>query len=136
MKNYTIESIMKKKRNVPIYTATGSWNEYSGRYDINTSSILSHLIREAGRLCDNYASDLFYDWKSFEESLEFPDPAENVRLFGLRESGIDGNNYIVSRMNHAPECYSLSHYYRAIYAVEIIIVNDGDMTMNLWKIAL
>lgn len=141
MKNYTIESIMEKKcgrdyRDVkPLYTATGYWENHEEKFSLNTSSILSFLIREAGRLCDSYASDLFIDWRSIEDNLSNIDYTGGNYLIGIREYGVDGNSFVLSRLNNAPEYYGMNHYYRAMYAVEILIDAD-NITMNLWKIAM
>ena len=46
----------------------------SGRHynswEINTSSILTKLIQEAGRWCESYASDLFIRWGVIQKGLE------------------------------------------------------------------
>ena len=44
-------------------TATGSYNLLEGKWEINTSFILTRLIQEAGRWCESFASDLFVQWK-------------------------------------------------------------------------
>lgn len=139
--NYTIESIMRKKcgrdyrDDKPLYTATGCWDNYKEKFDLNTTGILSFLIREAGRLCDEYASDLFIDWRSIEDNLSNIDYTGGNYLVGIRDYGVDNDLFILSRLNNAPEYYGMNHYYRAMYAVEILIDND-NITMNLWKIAL
>ncbi|MBO5435896.1 hypothetical protein J6A31_08890 [bacterium] len=53
----------------PLYSASGYIGTLRERYEINTSDILSELIRTAGRLCDSYASDLFITWGSIDDMI-------------------------------------------------------------------
>ena len=60
------------------------------RYEINESSILTKLIQEAGRWCENYASDLFIQWKYRIDSKIEDGTIETTReIFAFRENGVD-----------------------------------------------
>ena len=106
--------------------------EAEGRdFDINCSSILTKLIQECGRLCESYASDLFITWSGIERKLKEKTMETSVHLFGIREMGVDHNEFILSRYNNYG-CYA-RYEYRKIYRLNIIV--DGDsITMELYEI--
>lgn len=93
--------------------------------EVNTSSIATKLIQAVGRYCDNYASDFLITWKSFEECLnaEYKGETRDVFAFGIRQLGVDGNDYIVTRMREWDKGFypydMASLYYRKVLAVEI-----------------
>ena len=68
-KTYASESF-KAKTNEKRLTATGWVAAERLRECINLSSILSRLIRTAGRLVDFYASDLFITWETVMNELD------------------------------------------------------------------
>lgn len=82
----------------------GSWTQYpfnkKGQWEINLSSILSKLIKIAGNTCNYFASDLFIEWKFIENNLENYEFDGGKFFFGFRENGIDGNTFILSRINN------------------------------------
>lgn len=101
---------------------------YGQSNDINMSSIYSKLINEAGRWCTSYASDLLYDIKAIDDYIKTPTltdtPKSHVFAIGFRESGVDGNDFVISRledtMDHISNfCYP-EKIYRQLYAVEVI----------------
>lgn len=102
--------------------------ESNGKWYINYSSILTELICSAGRFCEYYASDLFIDWKAIDEKLTGEDifslDGTDVFYFGMRESGVDHESFIRSRIaeNHGQ--------YRALYRLEVTR-KDGEMKMIL-----
>lgn len=95
---------------------------------VNTALILSKLIQEAGRWCEQYASDLFLQWK-----YEIDDPLRNNKLqtktviFGFRQKGVDGNDYYEIRKNQVS-----GDYYRAVWFLHIHVKNDV-VSMRLQK---
>lgn len=133
-KTYTVEDFKVNDYMEKIVTAWGHYGkQWDGKYwNINTSSILTKLIQTAGRFCENYASDLFIDWKTIEENLENPDYTGGRYLFGFRESGVDGNTFILSRYNNNGKF--ARYEYRAMYALDVKIEPDGGMTMNLGRV--
>lgn len=57
---------------------------------INYSSILTKLIQDAGRLCDNYASDLFIDWQcEIVQPLEKGELKSKTYIIGFRQNGVE-----------------------------------------------
>lgn len=106
--------------------------EAEGRnFDINYSSILTKLIQECGRLCESYASDLFITWGGIVQKLEEKTMETSVYLFGIREMGVDHNEFILSRYNNS-SCYA-KHEYRKIYRLDIIV--EGNLIrMELYEI--
>ena len=106
--------------------------EAQGRnFDINYSSILTKLIQECGRLCEAWASDLFITWNSIEQKLKEKTMETSVYLFGIRENGVDHNDFILMRYNN--HSYSGRYEYRKIYRLNIIV--DGELIrMELYEI--
>lgn len=93
---------------------------------LNYSSIFTELIHAAG-VCEYYASDLFIDLKQIECSIT---GAENkVYFLGFRDSGVDGNTFVKSRLSQNP------HYkYIRLYRLEIS--SDGEyITVELKRIS-
>ena len=135
-KTYTLEDFTTSDFKEKTVTAWGgrardlTWDGKA--WEINTSSILTRLIQAAGRYCESYASDLFIDWKILEENLENPDYTGGRLLFGFRESGVDGNSFILSRYNNDGK-YA-RYEYRAMYALDVKIEPDGCMTMELGRV--
>lgn len=118
-------------------TATGSWNPNTKQFNICYSSILSKLISEAGRWCISYSSDLFIDWYYLMNRLHDYEMTSEKLVFGFREQGVDGLNYILSKLNNG---YSKDHY-RSIWVLDIKIIETDcswgkDIDMALGKILL
>lgn len=105
--------------------------EAQGRdFDINYSSILTKLIQECGRLCESYASDLFIDWNSIVQKLKDKTMETSTHLFGIREMGVDHNEFVLMRYNNYTHA---RHEYRKIYRLNIII-DDDLIRMELYEI--
>ena len=95
---------------------------------INYSSIFSELI-QAASVCEYFASDIFIDLKQIEKSIN---EAENkVYFIGYRNSGVDGNSFIKSRLSQNP------HYeYIRLYRLEIKAdIENDDITLELKRIS-
>ena len=52
----------------------------------NISSIMSRMVRIAGRLCENYASDIYYTLCSYDDAVR--ENYEYDRLITFYESGV------------------------------------------------
>lgn len=100
-------------------------------FKINYSSILTKLIQECGRLCESYASDLFVDWNIIDEKLRAKTMETSTHLFGIREMGVDHNEFILNRYNNNG-CYA-KYEYRKIYRLDIV-VDDDFIRMELCEI--
>lgn len=107
----------------------------SGRHynswEINTSSILTKLIQEAGRWCESYASDLFIRWGVIQKGLENATVEPGKYVFAFRESGVDGNREY-KNYSDAYGSYGSCGYYRAVWILDISILED-TITMQLRK---
>ena len=132
--NYSIGTINDFfKMSGKTITASGRKSYYSGRYEINYSSILTRLIQDAGRFCEFYASDLFIDWSSVEEFVNTWEAGDVVKnyLFGFRKSGVDGNSYVFSRYNN--EGSHADRNYRSMWRLDIEIKGE-DIEMTLGRV--
>ena len=96
-------------------------------YSMNFSSEFSYLIENTGRFVERYQSDLLYGINSFNNRLDKTinnlqpgDSAEIIVVFGLRDSGVDHDNYVLSNMNGSASS-QLSHYYRRVYTFRAVI---------------
>lgn len=108
--------------------------EAQGRgFDINYSSILTKLIQECGRLCEAWASDLFITWNSIEQKLKEKTMETSTYLFGIREMGVDHNDFILMRYNN--DGYCAKYEYRKIYRLNVI-VEDDLIRMELYEIQI
>ena len=101
-------------------------------WEINYSSILTKLIQDCGRLCENYASDLFICWHLILKEMENKTLKTSIHLFGIRENGVDNNTFILSRYNNNG-CDAM-YSYRKIYRLDIVVNEKGDMTMELYEV--
>jgi len=118
LEDFTMESVMKE--------ATGDWSNdvFSGEkcWNINYSDILTFLIQKAGTICKNYASDLFISWSSLEKEMkkEGQEYAGGKYLFGFRESGVDHDSYVLSRLNNYG-VEGLKREVKELYMLEVSI---------------
>lgn len=93
---------------------------------LNYSSIFSELIHAAS-VCEYFASDIFIDLKQIECAII---GAENkVFYLGYRNSGVDGNTFVKSRL-------SGNKYYEYIRLYRLEISSDGkDITVELKRVS-
>lgn len=137
LEDFTLKSVMKEE--------TGRWSNdiFSGEkcWNINYSDILTFLIQKAGTICKHYASDLFISWSSLEKELKEQGIAYGggKYLFGFRESGVDHDTYVLSRLNNYG-VEGLKSNIKELYLLEISIKREeslyiGDeIKMQLGKI--
>lgn len=133
-KNYTFDDFKFNTYAYHLITEEGRRDYYSGKYEINYSSVLSRLIQEAGRFCEYFASDLFIDWggvlRWMEEARE---NSEAVFLFGFRQNGVDGNSFVFSRYNDG--CYRYPEKeYRSMWRLEISTDDRDNIKMILGRV--
>lgn len=65
----------------------GTNNEYTAKsVNDNVSNIMSRMIQIAGRLCENYASDVYYTLCSYDDAVR--ENYEYGRLITFYESGV------------------------------------------------
>lgn len=135
MENFELESVLDD--------AEGRWsnrNPYfygiseEGKFNINYSSILTFLIKAAGRICKYYASDLFITWSSLEKQLYNVEYTGGKILFGFRESGVDSNSYVLSRLNNYGK-EQMEKDIKELYMLEVKIDKSyGEISGNLESI--
>lgn len=95
-KCFTLNDFVKK----PI-TETGYYSTYSGKWEVNLSSIFTYLIHRVGRYTEYYASDLFYEMSAIDKSLkDWDDLDGKTFLIGIRYDGVDGNNSIAAKIRN------------------------------------
>lgn len=89
-----------------------------GTFSINLSSPLTLLIQTAGRYCERYASDLFYDWETITKLIKTPPKdGDNVLfVFGFRKNGVD-DEICVKRS---------SNTYRKILAARLVYKREEN----------
>lgn len=110
------------------------------KYNINTSSIWTKLIQEAGRWCKNFASDLLLDYEKIATKMEGATLETESYLFGFRESGVDHNNYIFSRYSNQTIYGSAALEYRAIWRLDVAVeemesaCQTRNVTFSLYEV--
>lgn len=108
--------------------------------NINTSSIYTTLIQEAGRWCESYASDIIYDINHINKILKNLDGLSEYEnyskkdgsitlRFGFRQNGVDDDKVISHEFEDPHRKY---YYYRAIWKL-VITKTDNKITMTLTK---
>lgn len=87
---------------------------------VNYTNIQSFLIKEAGSLCDHYASDLILNLEEVDEILHQTKTDFHKRIaFGFRKFGVDGNKFTLSRLSQPNMYGSITNEYRALYVLDI-----------------
>lgn len=94
-------------------------------WGINVSDILTKLIKEVGRLCDSYASDLFVIWKEIQQKLDNGTMQSTRYVFAIRDSGVD---HALWYENHKDE----PNYYRAVWFLDVE-TTEKKIKMTLHK---
>ena len=87
--------------------------------NVNLSSEFTELIKQAAR-CNRYSSDILYDIGSVNDAMETWTGEKTLFVFGFRRDGVDGNSFVLSRVNN--ECkniYNIHNLYFAIYFMEV-----------------
>lgn len=102
--------------------------------NVNISSILTRILQEAGRFSEAYTSDVLYDLDTLRTLAgnEYPldEDIDEIYTFGIRRHGVDGNNFVMSRLIDTMR--PLSSYlfaesqYRKILAVRVTAKADRD----------
>ena len=84
--------------------------------DVNFAELFRHVMQSLVDHCKHYPSDILYDIESIRAFLRNPDDVDGRRDFyiGIRESGVDGETFIKSRLETAGKWYG-ENPYKAIY---------------------
>lgn len=101
---------------------------------INTSSILTRLIQEAGRHCRRFASDLFILWNALERKIEQKTLESGRLLFGFREDGVDCTGHVLHQFRKGETGRILAKYlYRSIWVLDITVGEDNKVKLELFE---
>ena len=102
--------------------------------DINMSDVYSAMIKEAAK-CNYYASDLIYDIEAINDRLKhfdiFDEDSYSPILVACRKSGVDGNSFILSRVENASRncayviCFPEEYF--SVFAVTFEKSEDIDL---------
>jgi len=97
-----------------------------GKFEINTSDILTKLIKLAAKHCDSYASDLFIQWKyDIDKHLYDGDMETQYFVFAFRDNGIDHKEWWELHKDDP-------HYYKEVWYLSVV-VDETKITMELHK---
>ena len=105
---------------------SGYFDRSTWRWEINTSSILTSLIQDAGRYCNSYASDLFIQWQErIAKKLADGSLETETQVFAFRDMGVDNIDFYKNHIQDA-------NYYRSIWFLDTE-VNENKITMCLHR---
>lgn len=112
---------------------TGYINGMDAVLYTNTSSIVTKLIQEVGRLVDSYASDFIYTWNSIDNLIHSSDwllgsikrNESNYFPIGLKASGVDGGTNILANILDYNQ-----YYYRKIFLLKIDVTGKPNEILN------
>ena len=98
---------------------------------IQTLWVGMNITHQCGRLCESYASDLFITWNGVAQKLKEKTMETSVYLFGIREMGVDCNEFVLNRYNN--NGHYARHEYRKICRLDVVV--EGDLIrMELYEI--
>ena len=135
MEKFTLENFKYNTYAWNVITTEGKWTRnWSGELEwyINDSDILTRLIQEAGRFCENYASDLFYDWEAVRKNYKDIEFYERTFLFGFRKDGVDCLDQVLNRYEY--EGSAARGNYRSLWRLGVEDSGDERITMTLGRV--
>ena len=94
----------------------------------NISDFFTRLIKDAAR-CNSYSSDVYYDLRKIDDALrnyKSGEPFEPI-FIGFRRHGVDGNSFILSRLDG--DYHRAYREYFALYSV--MVEPDGEGWVNV-----
>lgn len=101
------------------------------KLDANLSSEFTELIRQAAR-CNRYASDLIYGIEDINEKMETWTGEKTLFVFGFRRDGVDGNSFVLSRVNN--ECKSVYDLHKLYFAIYFMEVKEDEEYTSFYKV--
>lgn len=128
MKLEYLEKYMANNDSIVICKESNTWDNCYNEWNVNYSSILTTLIKEAGK-CEAYSSDLFIVWEySVMKNLKNMIGGEkDYCVFGFRNYGVDGNDFCNCRLRNSDGEY-FSIY---VITMEIKERSDGILEMEM-----
>lgn len=112
----SIQELYEKLR--PSKTTHANGQVLTKEFCVNLSDIFTRLIKDAAR-CNSYSSDVYYDLRKIDEEVRaYRNGAEFTPIFiGFRRHGVDGNTFILSRIEDDP--YNVYREYFALYSLTV-----------------
>lgn len=101
------------------------------KMDSNLSSEFSELIRQAAR-CNRYGSDLIYDINNVNDAMETWTGEKKLFVFGFRRDGVDGNSFVLSRVNN--ECENIHNIHKLYFAIYFMEVKEDEGYKGFYKV--
>lgn len=100
--------------------------------DVNRSDVMSYLINEVGTKVTHYQSDLYYDLHTMNEAIDNwkPDEIMDDIYVGLRESGVDGNTFVIAGAVNSSIARGFVDRYIALYKISLREVEDETYKWN------
>lgn len=94
--------------------------------DVNRSDVMSYLIKEVGTKVTHYQSDLYYDLHTINEAIDKwkPDEIMDDIYVGLRDSGVDGNTFVIAGARNSSTARGFVDRYIALYKISLREVKD------------
>lgn len=126
----TIQQLYEKMRPSRTHDTTGQI--LADGLSVNISDFFTRLIKDAAR-CNSYSSDIYYSLREIDEkvrSYRGIAPFEPI-FVGFRRHGVDGNTFILSRLDGNP--YNASREYFALYSVNVIPEDGGGWCKVLFN---
>lgn len=120
MKEYTARKLYKEL--VPIQIEKYNAQMTGDGLSVNLSDMFSTLIKDAAR-CNGYQSDVYYSMCEINSRMKNYKPLDDFEpiFVAFRKLGVDGNNYILSRINdtNVSVRITLSREYFALYSIAL-----------------
>lgn len=120
MKEYTARKLYKEL--VPIQIDKYNAQMTERGLNVNISDFFSTLIKDAAR-CNGYQSDVYFTMREIDKRLKDYRPLDEFEpiFIGFRKMGVDGNGYVLSRINdtNVSMRITLSREYFALYSIAL-----------------
>ena len=101
----------------------------------NVSSIMSKMVERAGRICERYASDIYYTLQAYYQAVQNGEGYDKVLLF--REDGVSckpvSNDTVEVWLDDSIQCWRLSWNEAArMSTISSLARTDATMRMRSW----
>lgn len=118
----TIQELYEKLR--PSKTEETSAQMLADGLSVNISNFFTQLIRDAAR-CNAYSSDVYYDLCAIDKALKEYRPGRDFTplFIGFRRYGVDGNSFILARLDG--KAYNVHNEYFALYSLTVEPDTEG-----------
>lgn len=136
----TAQECIKKHQNI-LYQAQFYLNE-TPTSELNIADLQTILIQITGRFCERYASDLLLtlaDIEPFTKQAVVTDNSTWSIGIGIRENGVDHNNFILARLNetkrHGSNLIYPTTVYRKLLVLQIEDTKDENYDTRKFTLA-